>query len=156
MAKSKSKTEKKPTEKEKSTETGTKAKKTPKNMSAALFKEKAFELIEKHAAGKGLDKLELLTKGFESPGKISFSGYNAKSFQPDALAHFGERTDVYSLEGESSKKAIARNLGKWILFSLEAKKSRGSYFIITTKACFKTIDEIIKSKQINVELITVD
>ena len=114
-------------------------------MAPGVFKEKGFDTIIQKTKGSA-QKLEALTKGYESPGKITFGGFNAKSYQPDAIAHYDGHSDVYALEGESSKKAIAKNLGKWILFSLEAKKSRGTFFIVTTKACFKAINEIITSK----------
>lgn len=158
----KTKTDKKkdstPKDKKETKEAAVKTKsatKPTKNIPSAVFKDMAYEKVAKNA-GNDVDKLEALTKGYDSPAKFSFGGYNAKSYQPDAVAHYKDHLDVYSLEGESSKKAIAKNLGKWILFSLEAKKGRGTFYIVTTKACFKAIDEIISAKQINAELITVD
>ena len=127
-----------------------------REVSPAVFREKAFEAILKNVDEDEVVRVEALIKGHSTPDKITFGGYNAKSFQPDALAVFNDRKDVYAIEAESNKKAIAKNLGKWILFSLHAKKNRGRFIIVTSKAHEEAIQGVINSKQINASVLILD
>ena len=127
-----------------------------KEIPQAIFKDKAFEAILQNVNNSEIVRIEALAKGYVSPEKITFGGHNAKSFQPDALAVYESHTDVYAMEAESNKKAIGKNLGKWILFSLEAKKNRGDFYIVTSGSHQEAIQEILDSKQINARILTLD
>jgi hypothetical protein len=121
------------------------------------FKHKAFDAIIKSidTEGKAVE-VKASVKGYSSPQKITFGGHNAKAYQPDALAYYESRMDIYAVENELTKKALAKSLGKWILFSLEAKKSRGNFYIVTDKRNFDGLVDIINSRQITAEILTVN
>lgn len=156
MAKKQAKSEMVSEKEGRSTPSTSKTKAAARTIPPVALKDKAFELIFDSIDQDEVVRIEAMVKGYNSPDKITFGGYNAKSHQPDALAYYEESTDIYSIEPEANKKAIARNLGKWILFSLEAKKNKGNYFIVTSPNNYNNLHDIISAKQINAEIMTVE
>jgi hypothetical protein len=132
---------------------------TTKNNSSSPqeFKNLAFDAIIKSIDSEGSAlEVKASLKGYSSPQKITFGGHNARAYQPDALAYYENRMDIYAMENELTKKALAKSLGKWILFSLEAKKSRGNFYIVTDKRNLEGLTEIIHSRQITAEILTIN
>ncbi len=111
---------------------------------------------------KALDTLKIPAKStvcsslseHEELTAISYPG-NRKDFYPDLVIRVGEKEDIYAVEPRYSKAVLSESLAKWILFSTEAKKTGGTFYLIAPKKLQKDFEECFEKRGIKAEIIAI-
>lgn len=106
------------------------------------------------AKKKGATTIKANYTTYERPRSLMYRGHR-KKYTPDVVAIQGNKRDLYSIEDKFSKKIIPELVSKWILFSLEARKNRGDFYIAVPESKEELCQELITSKQISAQLIAV-
>lgn len=119
-----------------------------------MNKAKIIESIITKAKDKGADRITAKTSKADKPDGLSYKGSRV-SFTPDVVAHYPNKRDLFSIEGKLVKSKLPEMISKWILFSLEARKRRGKFYLMVPEKSEDKFAEIINEKQISVELRTV-
>ena len=98
---------------------------------------------------------EFRVNGFDKqiPRSVSFKG-NRKSFTPDMVAIYENKRDLFSVENKILKSDLPDLIAKWILFGLEARRYGGNFYLVVDEKHSEQCQDIIKSKQLSVELLT--
>lgn len=121
------------------------------------MKKSELAVIKKIADGikiENNDVLKSIVDGFEDPEKLSFGGFNAKSYVPEILVEKGSgKKDYYVFAPKYSKKMISEEFGKWIFFNIQSKKDNGLFHLIVKEEDTDKIKSLLDSKQITCEII---
>ena len=99
--------------------------------------------------------LKLKVKGhrYNPPRPVHFYG-SKRNYIPDIEVTFANnKRSFYIFESEVKEDDISQLLFKWILFSSEAKKMSGKFYLVINKADAKYCEEVIRDKQLDVELV---
>ena len=87
-----------------------------------------------------------------SPRPIRY--YNSKNYYtPDILMIFNDKRDFYTIEKAVTADVISELTFKWILFSSEARKNNGQFYIIIDKDKSDYCKQVIANQQLDIELI---
>lgn len=118
-----------------------------------MNQKKITELIDKLTATKPLT-FKIKGTGDNSPRPIHY--YNSKQqFVPDFVISYPGKRDFYAVEMEIKEADISTLTFKWILFSSEARKMNGTFFLVIDKSKISMCEKIIQDKQLDIELIQV-
>jgi len=109
--------------------------------------------LKKLAKKNGAIKIEAVGDKNNTPAPYQYNG-TRKNFIPDMAVTFEDRVDLFSIENSTAKKHMPEMILKWILFSLEARKKGGDFYIAVVKGKEDVFKEIIESKMISAEVIT--
>ena len=110
--------------------------------------------ISKLKAQKNV-KVKVKGKHQTSPKPLAYNG-SRRTFIPDIVAVYPKKHDYYAVEKKITKSNLPELIGKWILFALHARLKSGKFFLIVTgEQDAKRCREIIKTKQLAVELIVI-
>ncbi|MFT5822250.1 MAG: hypothetical protein ACI8ZM_003506 [Crocinitomix sp.] len=100
------------------------------------------------------EPVQLQIKGSKGPSPRPIGFYNSKKqFVPDIVAKFGNKKDYYAIEKNITEKDIPLFIFKWILFAAEARKTRGSFFLVIPESKAQICEDIILDKQLDINLI---
>ncbi|MFD1553970.1 hypothetical protein DNU06_13805 [Putridiphycobacter roseus] len=99
-------------------------------------------------------KLQVNGSKDNSPAPIGYSRSD-KKFMPDIVAKFKNKRDIYAIEKDISDNDIHLLVSKWILFSAEARKYFGTFYIVIPSAQEEEFEKIIIEKQLEVKLILI-
>ena len=98
--------------------------------------------------------IKLQIKGSRENAPRSIHYYNSKKqFVPDIVAIYKDKKDFYSIEKEFNENDISMLTFKWILFSAEARKTSGTFFLVLDKSNAAACKKIISHKVLEIELI---
>jgi len=89
----------------------------------------------------------------KGPRSLSLNG-SRKLFTPDFVALYKNKRDLFSIEKKILKTDLPNLIAKWILFALEARKHGGDFYLVVSEKNSDQCRQIIKSKQLSVQLIT--
>jgi hypothetical protein len=109
--------------------------------------------LKKLAKKNGALKVQVAGDKNNTPDAYQYNG-TRKNFIPDMAVTFEDRVDLFSIENSVAKKHLPEMILKWILFSLEARKKGGDFYIAVVKDKEAVFNEIIASKMISAEVIT--
>lgn len=112
--------------------------------------EKLKSLIKKVEKNKP-EELYAKVQGIPSPEKINYKGSN-QSFVPDLVAKYEDSEDIYVIEEKYTKSSLSEMLSRWLLFSTEARKRRGKFYLFVPEKHLSDIQDILERKQIVLEL----
>ena len=118
------------------------------------MRKKAFDYLLKRIKKGNVNEIRATIKNYETPDSLLYRGMK-KAFVPDMVAYYPEKRDFFSIENELTKKSISDNIAKWILFGLEARKHSGNFFIVVPEAKEDRFRELVDSKQISAEIISI-
>jgi len=113
-----------------------------------------IDSIISKAKDKGAERIAAKTKNTEKPEGLGYKGSRI-SFTPDVVAYYPNRRDLFSIEDKLVKSTLPETISRWILFSLEARKRKGKFYLMVPEKIESKFAEIIDEKQINVELRSV-
>ncbi|MEZ4938623.1 MAG: hypothetical protein R2799_13615 [Crocinitomicaceae bacterium] len=108
---------------------------------------KLVQSVEK----KNPEEIQAKVQGIPNPEKISYKGANS-SHVPDMVARYETKQDIYFIEEKYNKNALSEFLSKWLLFSTEARKRGGKFYLYVPEKNLKEIADVIARKQIILEL----
>lgn len=113
------------------------------------------EKLTKKIKKKGAEPLRIRSvQGNEkTPRSLGFK-WNNKTFTPDIVAFYPDKRDLFSIEPKINKKNIPELISKWILMAIEARRHGGKFFLVVPPKHEDYCDELIRDKQIRVELIS--
>lgn len=94
------------------------------------------------------------TSGLPKPPKLKTSNFN-KTYTVDAIVEYPDHSDFYLVETSLNKKELSDKIGRWIMISSEARKSRGELFIYAGGSVKKKIQELINSKMIRANVVAI-
>lgn len=122
------------------------------------MKKSEIEIIKRIATGIKIEKgeqIKSVVEGFEEPEKLSFGGFNAKSYLPEIVVEKkGGKKDYYLFATKYSKKMIMEEFAKWIYFNIQSKKDNGKLFLICKEEDKEKLTELLGNKQITAEFIS--
>ncbi|CAG5079614.1 hypothetical protein [Parvicella tangerina] len=121
------------------------------------MKKSELAIVKKVAEGIKIDNgdvLKSIVDGFDTPEKLSFGGFNAKSYVPEIVVEKQNgKKDYFIFAPKYSKKMISEEFGKWIFFNIQSKKDNGVFHLICRKDDSDKLKELLESKQIPVEIV---
>jgi hypothetical protein len=121
------------------------------------MKKSELAIVKSVAEGIKIEKedvIKSIVEGFDDPEKLSFGGFNAKSYVPEIVVEKGNgRKNYYIFAPKYSKKMISEEFGKWIFFNIQSKKDNGVFHIMCKEEDASKIKELLESKQIGAELV---
>lgn len=117
-------------------------------------KAEAFKKILTIAKSQKAKEIYADTNGHEKPPKLKTNHFN-KSYTADAILRYGDKSDIYLVETSLNKKELADKIGRWIMFSAEARRQKGELFIYAADSVNKRINELIDSKMIRAEVVKI-
>lgn len=115
---------------------------------------KKIEILKnlvKKVEKKKPEELFAKVQGVPSPEKMGYKGSNA-SHVPDIVARYEHGEDIYMVEEKYTKNALSEMLSRWLLFSMEARKRKGKFYLFVPEKHLKDIKEVLDRKQIVLEL----
>lgn len=120
------------------------------------LKESAIALIKEKAAENNSTDLFIHARNHKKPKSFSigYSGNRQGNYTPDAIVHIDSKKDFYAIEESLTKSNAPEQIYKWILFSMEAKKAKGKFYMIVAKAKEEEYKKLIDWKQIDVKLLS--
>ncbi|MCB9188230.1 MAG: hypothetical protein H6599_03000 [Flavobacteriales bacterium] len=122
------------------------------------MKKSELEVIKKIAEGITIEKGEVIKsiiEGFDEPEKMSFGGFNAKSYLPEIVVERkGGKRDYFIFAPKYSKKMITEEFAKWIFFNIQSKKDNGKFLLICKEEDKEKLAELLGNKQITAELLS--
>lgn len=122
-----------------------------------FMKKSELAIIEKIAGGietSSGDEVKSIVQGYEDPEKLSFGGFNAKSYVPEIVVERKNgKKDYFIFAPKYSKKMISEEFAKWIFFNIQSKKDNGMFSIICKEEDADKIKELLENKQITAELV---
>lgn len=116
-------------------------------MNAAKIK----ELIEKIKASEPI-KLNIKGVKNNTPRPIHYHN-SRKQYIPSVVARFEGKRDIYEFEDDITEKEISELTFKWILFSSEARKFGGKFYLVINEAHSALCESVIRDKQLEIKLI---
>ncbi len=117
-----------------------------------MTKDQMMKRVVSSSSVKKAGDIRSELKGYPKPRKLSYKG-NQKGFYPDVVAEFDAKTDVYCVEPKLRKSDLPEVIGKWILFSMEARKRKGEFYLVVPEKSRDEFDEIVTSKMIRAEIL---
>ena len=117
-------------------------------------KTKAFTKILDIAKDTKATEIYADTTGHTKPPKLKTNHFN-KSYQADAIIKYGDKSDIYIVETSLNKKELADKIGRWIMFSAEARRLHGDLFIYAADSVVARITELINSKMIRANVVKI-
>lgn len=120
------------------------------------LKESAIALIKEKAEKTKSTDLFIQARNHKKPKSFSigYSGNRQGNYTPDAIVHVDSKKDFYTIEETLTKANAPEQIYKWILFSMEAKKAKGDFYMIVSKAKEAEYKKLIDWKQIDVTLLS--
>ena len=85
---------------------------------------------------------------------LSFNGSRSSHYPYMEVDHDGQ-TDFYEFEKSFKKSGLPDLIGKWILFSIYAKKNSGEFYLVVEDKSKHQYDKIIREKKLDIELLTI-
>lgn len=101
---------------------------------------------------KDITEVRSVSGDGKKPRLLSFK-WAQKSYTPDVVAIYDDKKDLFSVEGKISKRTISDTIAKWILFSLEARRHGGKFYLVVPSNEMDYCKEIIKDKQLSANLM---
>jgi hypothetical protein len=105
----------------------------------------------------GLKKFKPKTiriKGSKDNAPRALHYYNSKKlFVPDVVTTFKDKKDFYVFETIINERDISLLTFKWILFSSEARKLNGTFYLVVDKKDAVYCKEVIFDQKLNLTLI---
>ena len=90
------------------------------------MKKSELAVVKKIADGVKIEKgdiLKSIVEGYDDPEKLSFGGFNAKSYVPEIVVEKANgKKNYYIFAPKYSKKMISEEFDKWIFFNIQSKK----------------------------------
>lgn len=121
------------------------------------MKKSELAVVKKVADGIKVEKgdvVKSIAEGFSAPEKLSFGGFNAKSYVPEIVVEkSGGKKNYYIFAPKYSKKMISEEFGKWIFFNIQSKKDNGVFHVICKEEDAQKIGDLLSSKQISADLV---
>lgn len=103
---------------------------------------------------KSSSHLELKIKGSRNNAPLPIHYYNSKKkFIPDVVVSYANKRDYYVFESVIEERDISHLMFKWILFSAEARKLNGKFYLVVDKTNVPYCKNVIIDKQLDVELV---
>lgn len=123
----------------------------------AFSRTKAVEYIRETARTTNSTDQKIQARDFKKPDAyaIRYSGFKRGSFNPDAILEYANKKDFYSVEEDLTKANMSEKLYKWILFSMEAKKCKGQFFLIVPAGKEFQFTNLLDWKQIEATVVGV-
>lgn len=118
------------------------------------MKKDTIQKLKEKLKRNGANSIQTSLGKTDKPSSLSFKG-GRKSYMPDIVAEFENKTDLFSIEHKISKSGWPDLISKWILFGLEARKNGGHFYVVVSKDNSKQCKEIIAAKRLSAELITI-
>ena len=116
-----------------------------------MKKEDINELIEDITATK---PIKLHIKGIRDNAPRAVGYYNSKKlFVPDIVSVYADKRNLYAIEKHITKKDLPILTFKWILFSAEARKTAGKFYLVIDKSKELMCKKLIKDKKLEIELM---
>lgn len=116
-----------------------------------MNKTKLIDKIVSTAKEKGAERIAAKTKNTEKPIGLGYKGSRV-NFVPDVVAYYPNKRDLFSIEEKMVKSKLPEMISKWILFSLEARKRKGKFYLMVPEKNEASFAQIISEKQISAEL----
>lgn len=116
-----------------------------------------MEYIRETARATNSTEQRIQARDFKKPDaySIRYSGFKRGSFNPDAILEYANKKDFYSVEEDLTRANMSEKLYKWILFSMEAKKSKGKFFLIVPAGKEFQFTNLLDWKQIEAIVVGV-
>lgn len=93
-------------------------------------------------------------KGSTKNPTRSYSFNNSRSnHAPYLEVDHGRQTDLYEFEKSFKKTGLPDLIGKWILFSIHAKRKSGDFYLVVDDKSKDQFSKIISDKKLDIELI---
>ncbi len=121
----------------------------------ALSKQAITNKILTWAKQQKHDAILVNDKEHEPPRKIAFAR-GMKLVSADLHLVQKGKEDLFCAEIKLTQKTGADAVSRWIFLSVEARKMGGELFIVVEKANEKEVIDILTSKQIGAEVLTVE
>ena len=121
----------------------------------SFSKSKAVEYIREVATTTQAVNLSIQARDFKKPDaySIRYSGFKRGSFNPDAIMEYSSKKDFYTIEEDLTKANMSEKLYKWILFSMEAKKTKGRLILLVPKTKEFQFTNLLDWKQIEAVVV---
>lgn len=121
------------------------------------MKKSELAIVKKIAEGIKIDNgdvLKSIVEGYDDPEKLSFGGFNAKSYVPEIVVEKGDgKKDYFIFAPKYSKKMISEEFAKWIFFNIQSKKDNGVFHLMCKDEDSDKIGGLLESKQITAEIV---
>ena len=118
-----------------------------------MKKNDVLKQIVKQAKVKEAVNIEATIGGFVSPKSIRYR--NAKNaYTPDVVVSYETKKDIFFIEDRLNKTLLPDMITKWILFSLEARKRKGKFYLMIPEKQKERFEQVIRDKQISAEIRT--
>lgn len=103
---------------------------------------------------KSTKPLKLSIKGIRDSSPRPIHYYSSKKqFVPDIVAVFSNKKNYYAIENKVIEADIPALTFKWILFSSEARKTSGTFYLVIDKSSATICNDLISEKQLDIEVI---
>ena|SRR5687768_10242868 len=121
----------------------------------SFSKTKAVDYIREVATTTQAINTSIQARDFKKPDaySIRYSGFKRGSFNPDAILEYSSKKDFYTIEEDLTKANMSEKLYKWILFSMEAKKTKGRLILLVPKTKEFQFTNLLDWKQIEAEVV---
>jgi hypothetical protein len=116
-----------------------------------MNKSKIIDQIINTAKEKGAEKVAANVKNNAKPDGLGYKGSRV-NFVPDVVAYYPNKRDLFSIEEKMTTSKLPEMISKWILFSLEARKRKGKFYLMVPEKNEEKFAQIINEKQISAEL----
>ena len=116
-----------------------------------MNKSKIIDQIISTAKEKGAQRIAANAKNNEKPDGLGYKGSRV-NFVPDVVAYYPNKRDLFSIEEKMTASKLPEMISKWILFSLEARKRKGKFYLMVPEKNEEKFAQIISDKQISAEL----
>merc|ERR1712080_628964 len=90
-----------------------------------------------------------------NPTKALSFNNSRSSHYPYLEVDHGKQTDLYEIEKSFKKSTLPDQIGKWILFSIHAKRRSGDFYLVVESKSKAQYEKIIKEKKLDIQLITI-
>lgn len=101
-------------------------------------------------------KNQVSVKGSSTNPTKSYSFNSSRSSHyPYMEVENDNRTDLYEFEKTFAKTKLPELIGKWILFSIHAKRKFGDFYLVVDDKSKHQFSKIISDKKLDIELITI-
>lgn len=104
---------------------------------------------------KKQSKNKVRVKGTSKTTKAVSYSSSRSSFSPDVEVDHGNQTDIYEFEKSFAKTKLPEMISKWILFSIQAKKYSGVFYLVVDESTRLKFEKIVREKQLSVEVLSV-
>ena len=117
-----------------------------------MEKKKIIQRIKTSLKSKNVKEIRTAQSDSNKTRELSYK-WNKKKFQPDVVAIYDKKKDLFCVEQKISKKNISDLISKWILFSLEARRSGGKFYLVVPAKHNDYCKEIIEDKKLSANLL---